>query len=800
MHVLTTALRLAEPRVAAALQVRFRSELEALLAECTGIPRHILGRLLDEDAFDLTGYLNETGKDGKHATELNLAAARLGDPETAAYLFRSRARVDPAVLDEVFARITRPEDGVWYAQNGLAWAIRREAGADPLFVLRLPFDLLVQQVAADRCKEVPYAVAVDLCVAVAERRGRDALRELAAADLGHPGLAALLVQAAEAPAPAHFLADARPPLDWADAAQVRTFLRVRMAGGWSDEYAETPLDWDLVRAEHARLPLSGESLSWLMKWPDCPDDIQVAAIEAYPYYAMRMARRLPFEMLGHEVFERWPDQFAMLMRRGIQEGWISAARVLAEAAPAGRVLAALPYDEQPVRDALADVFAPLGTDPTAWLTLYAKMPRFEGSAAELAAAVAATAKRTKTWPRPLPAVFPATEPENTRATFLGIIGAVADGVTIALAPYFDARSVQHILVYGHRSPEVRDALAAAHGTPALASYAACGTLDPEEVEWLLGLDEPAVDAMLFAHARISDAERTRLLFGIRRNGTRDRVPPELLAVLEELNLGHYRARLTAGMTGGDPGVADVIVRRLRLGTEGGRLRLVAAVWERYGADEARAVVQPGRMPVATVKLLTRFLDADDQAAALGELRARVAVEDSPDKVVAYLAKKASDADDHLRRLLQEGAELPWPQLVEAVQADRLSAQMLANLIEQKDSPREFVIAGLHAQAKLDKQRQPRYRDWREHVLRRGVISPADLLELSVRPSGVLATVARDRRFTGQFTREEPCAEGRALVAEYLGDDVEAWTVAIRLADDFSGTTRELLATAKAMAQ
>jgi hypothetical protein len=797
---LVTALRLAGPELAAALARRFRAEVEEVVADQAGLAVEVVRRVLDGgdgagDGFDVVGYFREGPGGGPYTTDLFVRAARLGDPATAAGLYRRRERLDPAVTAAVLANVADPLDDEWYVKYGLVDQLRTEARFDPTTAARLPFAALVYTAAADRCAHVPYAVAVDLCVAVADRGTPDDLRALAKEDLGHDGLAALLIQAARSPSPSAFLADARPPEEWTDAAAVRAYARVRAAGGRIPEIDERPpLDWDLVRADHARSPLGGDSLACLSAWEDCPDDLLAEGLRRNAPYVVRMASRLPFDIVHSAELERWPSQFAHGLRRGIAEGWMPVDRVLAEGRSAHRMLSAV-VGAPEARDALNAVFAPLGEDPELWLTLYAKLPRFAGSATDLVAEVLAAGKRTTKWPRPLAPVFPATEPENTRALFLTLIRHMPDEVTIALAPHLDARAVQHLLVF-HDLPEpVRDALVAAHGTTAPAAYAASYRLSAAEVEWLLDRDEPAVDAMLFAHGPLPYAERVRILSGIRRDGGRVRVADEVLEALGEVNLGHYRSHVTAGIGGGDPGVAKVILGRLRLGTAGGRLRLVIGVWERYGPDAVRELLVPDRLPATTLKAVAAALDAPD-GAGLARLRDRLAAEEAPQRLVAQLAKARRDPAALIRRFEQEGVQLPWPELLEAAKDDRLPLPVIAALAEHAGCPRDFALETLAAHARAGEQNRTSVK-WREQLLRRSTMTPADLLRQGTRPADYLPLVAR--RWGGQDASavEEPCAEARELTTAYLGDDLEAWTVAVRLFPEFAGTLPELLATARA---
>ena len=128
----------------------------------------------------------------------------------------------------------------------------------------------------------------------------------------------------------------------------------------------------------------------------------------------------------------------------------------------------------------------------------------------------------------------------------------------AVVPHLDARAVQHLLVFGEPSPAVRDAVVAVHGLPAQAAMAASHHLSEEQVDYLLDLDEPTVDAQLFHHAPLDRLERERLLAGRLRGGGIRPLPEELLRCWRPHGQ-RYRDWFLAGLESGDLGVARTVV-------------------------------------------------------------------------------------------------------------------------------------------------------------------------------------------------------------------------------------------------
>ncbi|WP_331766717.1 hypothetical protein [Embleya sp. NBC_00896] len=319
-------------------------------------------------------------------------------------------------------------------------------------------------------------------------------------------------------------------------------------------------------------------------------------------------------------------------------------------------------------------------------------------------------------------------------------------------------------------------------------------LTAREVDALLDLDDPRVDARLFTGRRLGVEERARLLSGIRRDGTRGRVPDALTAVLWDSELRRCAQWLAGGMASGDPEVARVIVNRLRLHTEAGRLRVIVAVWERYGPDEAHQVLSESDYAAATRELITNALAAPD---GLAVLRERLATEEAPEHIVDYLRDIHGEQSKRVTWILDDGGSLPWPHLIRSHNASALARGLLRTLTEQPDCPRELLISmlsgDLSAKACGDGP-------WLHEALVRGSLSGADVLH-NARPAALALSIlaaTNDRTSPDQWASGPPRTEAKALVDDRLGTNSEAWIVALRLFPEFTGTIPELLATASAM--
>jgi hypothetical protein len=327
-----------------------------------------------------------------------------------------------------------------------------------------------------------------------------------------------------------------------------------------------------------------------------------------------------------------------------------------------------------------------------------------------------------------------------------------------------------------------------------AARAARPDLTGDEIAALLALDRPDVDARLFTHPRLPDAERARLLAGVRHDGRRGDVPAPLLSVLWGAELGRCRRWLAAGMTSGDVEVALVIVRRLALRTEAGCLRVVTSVWDRHGPDAAGRILAAASFPPATRALVEEALAAPEGLAAL---RARLAGEEDPARVADALLALGEDHDDHVERVTAEGGTLPWAELVRAHRAAPLPYDLHTALVRQPGCPRELLV-DLPGRGLPD----PGYDGappWLDDLLVRGVLTPGDVLAHARPASVVLRLLAGEewRTHRSRWAADPPFAEVRAPFAAALGTDIEAWTVALRLLPGFAGSVPELLTTATA---
>ena len=614
-------------------------------------------------------------------------------------------------------------------------------------------------------------------------------------------------------------------------------------------YGKFPLDgvdWELLLAEHKREPFPGLPLSVLASRPDCPDELVLAAYRRST--RLPDTSPLPWRLLTETDWKDGyhHDRLAQLLRRGIRDGAYKVDRVLAEVRPASRVLASLPYGKESLGPEMAGLLETLGDDFAAWRALYSLLPRFTGSSTELfAAAVEQKAKhRGKSWPRPLEAEYPVKRPPGLRAAFLQLFLQAPEEVQTALAPHLDRRCVQHLLVFHQPSPALRDLFISLHGTAVLASVASDWELPAEKIGELVVLDDPEINTKLYVYTPLTDEQRRGILAGRRfgpRPATGAAEDPEPLPITDELidqmRLSGRRHWLLPICESGDPRLARVLLGKVKLHTLAGQLRLLVRVWERHGAEEVRGLLEetefPERrsrkhpLPQATHDIVRGALEAAD---GLAVLRAELDRSRGPAGQVAFLRAQGGTRElvtTALERLAEEtGPGLPWAELAREHERDPLPDALLVVLADEDDCPEELRTECGVADLRLQHQAHPhkstgprpgpldlvrhhplprphhRRNDWLDKAAGLGMLTPLDVLH-EAKPAGDAAAYLAYRHHRTRQDGPDPAAlaasrKALELAAAHLGEDPEAWALALRLLPDFTGTLPELLTTAAAI--
>ncbi|GCD96736.1 hypothetical protein [Embleya hyalina] len=766
------------------------------LRRARSLPRALIEVVFETDDTDLLRAL--AGNPGlDHDTLLRLA--RLGRPALARTLYRpTNPERHAVVLRRAVLAAADPADPDWRAPHGFVpWLLTRhhERLLEP--ALWAPFGELVAHALLELGPDLPPAVVAERHRALRSLLDASAFARFrrAAGDLDHGDLLDRLDDPAAAEG-----RQLSSPTDL-------LLLRIRRAKG----PVPVPPDWSAAREEHLRKPFPSSVTAVLARWADCPDEIvRDGGRSARPTLRAR-AFRLPATApagsgrnFDHErEHERDHDldhdewEWTPLLRRGLRRGRFTASALLDEAGPAVAVLLALPDEDPAVHAAVRELLAPLGTDADAWSTVLAELPRFPGTPAALVATALAGFAPNRA----------RTRPSGGDPARILLFRCASSAQQHALVALLDPPALRPLLTAAPPDRALRERLRAVHGPAANLILAVSAEQPPETVAELLDLDDPAVNALLFHRARLDDTMVTRLLSGADRTGRPGTVPlaSALLGCLERDEGPNSRLAVDVAPASDDPRVARIVLRRRALHTEAGRLRALLDRWRDAGPDGVRALIDEATrhgledsrnpFPAETVKLARAALDDVDGPAIL---HARLAEVTTPAAIVTALRGPAHAAD----LVLAECGPPPWDTLIETLTRDPWPDQVRDAVVAHPDCPRELLLAGLAFAPE-----QPQHvRAWVWAALDRGALTVEDVVR-TCRPARVafdllagsaIIEAPADRRPALDPWRLPDELRPRRLRAR-LGTDPEAWTVAVRLLPDFSGTLLELLDTAVAMA-
>ncbi|MQY14189.1 hypothetical protein SRB5_43510 [Streptomyces sp. RB5] len=790
--------------------------------------------------------------------------------ETAALLADDRRRLPPLLVDEVIASRV-PE-----LRTALAASASRRAGdvfdrlaalGDPAlaeglhgmreaYVGRVPEQRRAVWAGAAATADDPGWRAPDGLVAkLLESKDADLLQS--ALDSPFPDLVAHAEAVCKEPeTPPEPVTPARRAVPSAEqrpetTAELIDVLRVRRRRYSSTYLVNGPekLDWEALLEAHRAEPFDHAALRALWEaGEDCPQELAVASFAAYPPTRHGDTRKgggpLYWPMLTALDFSRHEHALRAVLPEGIASGVFPVDRVLAEIKPARHVLNELPHSDERVRAALAAQVARLGSDFANWRALHHLLPRFTGTVPALIDAALAAAPRHagKTWPNPMGPEFPPRRNSLGRTAWLHLFDRADQAVQLDLSERMDARTIQYLLMWHLPDQSVRDHIVATHGAAVLAGLASHWATSAEVIEDLITYDDPEVNAALFLHTNLTDAQRRHVLAGLRwKQGAAtpaaERLPltPALLQGLRE---SARRNWLLPATESGDPDVCRILLgnQRVKVHTDPQHLLMLVRLWERHGPDEVRALLdetdfpprKKGKHPVPPQvrEAAQAALDASD---GLEVLRAAQAAAAGPAGLVDHLRINGPQRDlaKYLDLWAEENgsAELPWAGLLAAHRAEPLDDRLLVDLHRLEGCPADLVEATATARLRLSHRNYtprkgkrpptlpemlrtlplPEYagRDnWPAEALHSGQVTAADILRDAFPALACVTylgdeTPAQDTRPWAHAVAELVEAMG-ALVREHLGDDPEGWTMALRLMPDFGGTLPDLLATAKAV--
>ncbi|MEV0645230.1 hypothetical protein AB0I28_08190 [Phytomonospora sp. NPDC050363] len=572
------------------------------------------------------------------------------------------------------------------------------------------------------------------------------------------------------------------------------------------------IDWPLLVAAHERRPVGGIAIGVLAERPDCPDEALLALYRTDSAVVVQNARRVTTAMLAVPASAPAPHNAVVrLVARLVEDG--HAETVLAEGRPALAVLSAVharPVDSpawEPLVAGLRELAEThLGEDPRAWRDLRTRLRRFNGTVAGLFGGAPNIAGAAAGGSR--------SGPGADRNAIAGLLGVVDTPTQMNVLPELDAPTTAALLGEGPYRADWMEHLTA-YGTAAQrALLAGRRELSAADLDRLLELGEPLVDARVHRHPAVTPRQR-ELIIG-------RRLDPAFRAELLDRG-GFLTARDAVACA--DPEVQLRILRHTRVKGETPQLRLLLNVWRRRGTDKMLELhdelhlrnTGSGHEPFeqeveATLKEL---LAIGDEAAAVDTLTARLAHAESARWQIEALRDPAVD---HVA-LLEESHDWHWPEIIAAHRAEPLPDEVFGRLGHAHGRPPEFAaeaervlvahtrteralmdgadIAAVLADNPLGERRDQVA--WVSRAFTASRVTVGDLLGHATPAYEALTVVARlIAGLPPGAAAEQARATLSDMVRDTIGTDPEAWVFALRLLGDFGGTVAELLTTAAAV--
>ena len=561
---------------------------------------------------------------------------------------------------------------------------------------------------------------------------------------------------------------------------------------------EHPIDWPAALAAHDEQPF-GDAVRALAVRPDCPDSFLLDLLAAgtrvlswrprggrLPFYraaAMTIAKRRDFSTAVSDL--------ADALGAALDDGRVTAAQVVDQLTPVSVLAhAAVRAPDRLAPEVAARIDKTIGGDPGGWRALWQRIDDPAATLPQLLTAAAAHAASTAPgwpdWRRPEPIPAPDRKPglRGPRRTMRDLIECLPTAVRLRILPALDGRGVFDVLtrctpdqefvtgVIDSGEPEHAALLAANHQLPA------------ESVEPLLALDLPAVNARLYQKAPRWSMQR-RIAAGLHHDepgpGRSDFLPMHDTLRMHLFSLTERKDLVQLVETGVSE-IAAHVLRHTRVPTGLLQLRLLLAVARRETPAAARALLdldltarQYKAAPwLATVrKQAAAALAREPETEAVRALQERVTEWSTPVRWIERLRRVDPDAGD-LRILDAEQFTTDWAMF----RAEHARQRFHPNLVRYLSDLPGFPV-------ELAPPAEPDPAD---------PVSTLAELVIETRPASTALSFAADA------WRQFPDNPLPALCAETLGDNTEAWLLALDLVDDFPGTVAELLATARSAAQ
>ncbi|GCE00837.1 hypothetical protein [Embleya hyalina] len=578
------------------------------------------------------------------------------------------------------------------------------------------------------------------------------------------------------------------------------------------------LDGTALLAAHEGTPFGPHAAVVLVERPDCPAELLLALCRTHPRPEELLKScatpppatallELPPRCVTAKVLE-------VLVERCVAGG-LTGEDLLAHARPAKTVLALAHAVDSSAPAPLWEGFhaglarlvrSGLGADVAAWRAVAELLNRFRGTVPDLVEKAARHATGNDDAPGPWPGAADVPGHTDTRRldvrrrAFVALVDAADDRTMDVLAPLVDGRTAYDTTVHGRWRPaRLADLIARGPGRE-LALTARHSRLPADAVAPLAALDDPEVNAGLVYQIHANGRLLLDIVQGVPQrpcpDGTRIPLSPTLRAELLPADGTFPKRQWLAPFVGsGDPELLAAALAVVQIRTRHLQLKMALGQWERAGRD---TIGLPNWFSDPTKALISALRTHPDPRTALESLRAHVRDAESADSLAKRLRTTTARS---LPQLLNEGYRWDWSVLEVAHARGRLGNDILPRLAELPGCPDTLCRPGRDAIPNRDGK----------------PMSPATLRSLTRRTLRPHDDWVSDALAQGRFTVRELLQHGRpvaalpvariwpdqdartlleSLVHDHLDGNTEAWVIALRLLDDFTGTLPELLTTAE----
>ncbi|CAM3157093.1 hypothetical protein [Stackebrandtia soli] len=576
-----------------------------------------------------------------------------------------------------------------------------------------------------------------------------------------------------------------------------------------------PLNWDVLVAAGRRKPFTKGASHVLVKRDDCPDELRDLLFTRHPSVVIENAARLDAALLIQPCPKRSRAKATRELIVDELGRRISATEALRQGRPAMAVLESVPPREShsDAHKAAAGEFSEmvaelvskhLGTELRPWRAVRELLPHFDGTVPELLEA-AASASETPS------GAFPSRpregldnfEPTRADKAFVALLDVADSAAHAAMFPHMSYMTRLDLLNHCRWRPEWIDMVLASDDPDAELWYVGGGVLDVEAIDRFTRLT-PGLLRELLTQPASTEAQRKSWLRNtdVVRQAVQYTGPQHWRIT----DLRHCDAQL----------VTDHIGRKVRYlfkATQGRipQLKLFLDVWKAHGPETVFDLLPYEPLTFESYqearRTLEELLERTDVDGALRELQNIVDNGGTAEFQIQSWRTRTDRAG-----LADEDHDWHWDALLSAHRREPFHHDAVWRMAQLAYCPQELKAeASAILPSRLHRAYTQLMTDTKVSTVFKN--NPADDVDRNLDEWIPVAIAAGKLSWAQALQHAHPARpvlaqlkvkgadEGRAalaaLMSQTIGDDPDAWILAVRMLPDFTGTVTELLTTAAA---